>query len=281
MKILITGSSGYIGSHLCKILSKDPDINVYGLDKKPTIFPLENFALQNITENNYWLYEINQLEFDCVVHLAAEVSVPKSVGNPIPYYRTNIIGTLNLLRKIKTKTFIYGSTGSAAHLNNPYSLSKKAAEEIVEQHCKNNSINFSIVRFNNVLGSDDLPIRQDTILAKLKTAIDTGVFNIYGTDYNTKDGTCERDYTHVIDVCNGIKSLIDQPSNQLEEFGSGKATSVKEIITEFKYANGCDFDVMYLDRRQGDVARSVVSIPSRYFRQENCIKDLVKINEYN
>ena len=278
MKVLVTGCSGYIGSHLCKLLSKDPNIELYGLDKSVPVHTSLNFDLQNINWTNYWSHEINTTIFDCIIHLAAEVSVPRSVGNPIPYYQTNVVGTLNLLSKIRTKKFIYGSTGSAAHLSNPYSVSKKAAEEIVEQHCKTHSIEYSIIRLNNVLGSDSLPIRKDTILAHLINSIETKSFMIYGTDYDTKDGTCERDYTHVIDVCEGIKRVINSSSNQLEEFGTGQATTVKEVVEGFQKLNHCDFKIIPMPRRPGDVARSVVKTPSKFFKPNLNITEMLSIN---
>ena len=99
-KILITGNSGYIGSHLCQILKKDLFLKISGLDKNVPLISLDAFYKQDITDLANW--NIDE-EYDCVVHLAAEVAVGRSVFNPTLYYQTNTIGTLNVLKKIKSK----------------------------------------------------------------------------------------------------------------------------------------------------------------------------------
>ena len=112
-KILVTGNSGYIGSHLSQILTKDTSLEVHGLDKQYPIVPLSKFYLKDIRDADDW----NTEEYDCVIHLAAEVAVGRSVFNPTLYYLTNTLGTLNVLTKIKTKRFVFASTGSAAGLS--------------------------------------------------------------------------------------------------------------------------------------------------------------------
>ena len=97
-KILITGNSGYIGSHLSQILVKDSELEIHGLDKDDPKIKVTQFYSQNITEHTNWNIE---QEYDCVIHMAAEVAVGRSVFNPILYYQTNTIGTLNVLKNIK------------------------------------------------------------------------------------------------------------------------------------------------------------------------------------
>jgi UDP-glucose 4-epimerase len=99
-KILITGTSGYIGSHLSQILIKDSSLELHGLDKQSPVIKLHKQYTQDISVDESWN---NTEEYDCVIHLAAEVSVGESVNNPIKYYQTNTIGTLNILKNIKTK----------------------------------------------------------------------------------------------------------------------------------------------------------------------------------
>ena len=130
MKILITGNSGYIGSHLSNILIKKSEYEIHGLDKDIPQVPVHKQYSQDIRNHDWPLHEI----YDCVIHLAAEVSVSRSVNNPILYYTTNTIGTLNVLKNIKTKRFVHASTGSAGPMNNPYGISKRGAEEIVDQY---------------------------------------------------------------------------------------------------------------------------------------------------
>ena len=205
-KILITGNSGYIGSHLSQILIKDSTLEIHGLDKDIPTVQMNKFYSQNITADDWNIDE----EYDCVIHMAAEVAVGRSVFNPTLYYQTNTIGTLNVLKKIKTKNFIFASTGSAAGMNSPYSISKKAAEEIVDQYCRENDIPYTTFRFYNVVGSDGiLPTNPDGLMWNLINAKTTGKFNLFGNDYNTKDGSCVRDYTHVNEICHAVIRGID------------------------------------------------------------------------
>jgi UDP-glucose 4-epimerase len=274
-KILITGNSGYIGSHLSQILVKDKNLDVHGLDKDQPVIRLSQFYSQNITADSDW--DIND-EYDCVIHLAAEVAVGRSVFNPTLYYQTNTIGTLNVLKKIKTKNFIFASTGSAAGMNSPYSISKKAAEEIVDQYCKENKIPYTIFRFYNVVGSDGiLPTNPDGLMWNLINAKTTGKFNLFGDDYNTKDGSCVRDYTHVNEICHAVIQGIDGPTNEIENLGHGVGTTVKEMIKIFKQVNACDFETIICGRRAGDLEASVLPNPSRYMKHLYVMEELLKL----
>jgi UDP-glucose 4-epimerase len=273
-KILVTGNSGYIGSHLSQILIKNKNLEIYGLDKNFPKVQLTHFYSQNITEDTNW--NIND-EFDCVIHMAAEVAVGRSVFNPTLYYQTNTIGTLNVLKKIKTKNFIFASTGSAAGMNSPYSISKKAAEEIVDQYCKEKNIPYTTFRFYNVVGSDGiLPTNPDGLMWNLINAKNTGRFNLFGNDYNTKDGSCIRDYTHVNEICHAVIKGIEDPTNQIENLGHGVGTTVKEMIEIFKRVNNCDFETEICPRRAGDLESSVLPNPSKYMTHLYSVDDLLR-----
>lgn len=274
-KILITGNSGYIGSHLSQILIKDSTLELHGLDKDQPTVMLKKFFDQNITVSTQW--NINE-EYDCVIHMAAEVAVGRSVFNPILYYQTNTIGTLNVLTNIKTKNFIFASTGSAAGMNSPYSISKKAAEEIVDQYCKEHNIPFTIFRFYNVVGSDGiLPTNTDGLMWNLINAKTTGKFNLFGDDYNTRDGSCVRDYTHVNEICYAIMQAIGDHTNQIENLGHGVGTTVKEMIEMFKSVNCCDFETVICDRRAGDLESSVLPNPSRFMKHLYSMNQLLQM----
>jgi UDP-glucose 4-epimerase len=274
-KILITGNAGYIGSHLSKILKNTNDIELHGLDKLTPAILLEKTIIQDISIDNDWGIDT---EYDCVIHLAAEVAVGRSVFNPTLYYLTNTLGTLHILKKIKTKNFIFASTGSAAGMNSPYSISKKAAEEIVMQYCKENNIPFTIFRFYNVVGQDGIkPTNPDGLFYSLINARDTGEFTLFGNDYNTRDGSCVRDYTHVNEICHAVIKAIDTSSNRIENLGHGIGTTVKEMIEIFKKANNCNFEVIIGLRRQGDLEISVLDDVSHYMEKLYTIEDLLKI----
>jgi UDP-glucose 4-epimerase len=273
-KILITGNSGYIGSHLSQILIKDKTVTIHGLDKNNPIITLDKFYKQNIVEDTNWNIED---EYDCVIHLAAEVAVGRSVTTPTLYYQTNTIGTLNVLKKIKTKRLVIASTGAAAGLGSPYGISKRAMEDIVFEYCKNNNIPFTIFRFYNVTGSDGIePTNPDGLFASLIAATKIGKFTIFGDDYNTSDGTCVRDYTHVNEICHAVIQGILESTNQIENLGHGVGTTVKEMTDMFKNVNNCDFEIIKGPRREGDLEISVLSNPSKFMKKIYTIDQLLK-----
>ena len=274
-KILITGNSGYIGSHLTKLLSKRTDLELYGLDRDTPLLPVKEHSQNNITLPGSFLWP-NDFEFDCVVHLAAEVAVGRSVTNPILYYQTNTIGTLRVLQDLKYKRFVHASTGSAGPMNNPYGISKRAAEEIVDQYCKERAIPFTTFRFYNVTGSDGIkPTNPDGLMWNLMNAEKTGVFNLFGDDYNTLDGSAIRDYTHVNEICCALEQAIDRSTNQIENLGHGVDTTVKQMIDLYKKVNNCDFEVRICPRRAGDLERSVLDNPSPFMQQLYTMEDLL------
>jgi UDP-glucose 4-epimerase len=274
-KILITGNSGYIGSHLTQILKKDSELEIHGLDKNDPLLSVDNFYRQNIVEDTDW--NINE-EYDCVIHLAAEVAVGRSVITPTLYYQTNTIGTLNVLKKIKTKRLVIASTGAAAGLGSPYGISKRAMEDVVFEYCKDNNIPFTIFRFYNVTGSDGIePTNPDGLFASLIAATKTGKFTIFGSDYNTSDGTCVRDYTHVNEICHAVIQGISESTNRIENLGHGVGTTVSEMVEIFKEANHCNFEVTVGPRREGDLEVSVLSNPSKFMKKLYNIKELLKV----
>ena len=275
MKILITGNAGYIGSHLTKLLNKRSNLEIYGLDRKAPQLPVKEQARNDITMPGYFLWPTN-FEFDCVIHLAAEVAVGRSVTNPIVYYQTNTLGTLRVLQDLKCKRFIHASTGSAGPMNNPYGISKRASEEIVDQYCKEHNIPFTTFRFYNVTGSDGImPTNPDGLMWNLINAQKTGVFNLFGNDYNTLDGSAVRDYTHVNEICRAIEQAIDCSTNQIENLGHGVGTSVKQMIKLYKQVNHCEFETAICPRRAGDLESSVLDTPSSFMQKLYTMEDLL------
>jgi len=274
--ILITGSSGYIGSHLLKKIKDCFLTDICGLDKEnPNEVNPDRFYYGDIRNDKFLKYKD---PFECVIHLAAEMRVGESVKDPTLYYETNTLGTLNVLKNIKTKHFIFASTGAVEGLNSPYGLSKKAAEEIVIQYCTENNIDYTIFRFYNVVGSDGICIRNpDGLFYNLLKSKDTGVFTIFGDDYDTDDGTCVRDYVHVNEICEAIKLAIEKPSNKIENLGHGCGTSVLEMFNIFKKSNNLDINFEYAPRREGDMAESVLKDVSSYMKKMYSTEDLLKI----
>lgn len=273
-KILVTGCSGYIGGHLVQLLKKITDHEIHGIDRR---------APEHVAPHQFLPLDIRHLrndlmpEFDCVIHLAGSVNVGASVRDPWKYYETNIVGTHNVL-DLRSKNFVLASTGAAAGLGSPYGISKRAAEDIVTQVCRERERSYTIFRFYNVIGSDGVPpTNPDGLMMNLIKARETGEFQLNGVDYNTRDGTCLRDYVHVNEICHALIRAIDQPANGLENLGHGAGITVQEMIDMFKRVNNCDFQVRVGQRRSGDLEASVLDNPSDYLPRLYNLEDLLKI----
>jgi len=277
-KVMITGCSGYIGSHLCKLL--EGKYEVHGLDLHDPIVPINKFYKVDI--NRLFTIPDQTDPYDAVIHLAALVNVGESEKMPIMYYITNLNGTMNVLNKIPTKNFIFASTGAAALCESAYGISKRAAEDCVIEYCtKHNPKDYTMFRFYNVIGSSYgiKPTNPDGLMYNLMMAKDRGEFTIYGNDYDTADGTCVRDYVHVMEICNAIEQAIEKPANGLENLGHGVGKTVKDMVELYKIVNNTSFTVKYGPRRKGDAAVSVLDNPSTYMKHLYELKDLLKISE--
>lgn len=276
-KVLITGSSGYIGSHLCKML-KDK-YEVHGLDINEPIVPVDKFYQVDI--NRLFTIPDQTDPYDAVIHLAALVNVGMSEKMPIMYYITNVNGTMNVLNKVPTKNFIYASTGQASLCINPYSISKRASEDCVIEYCtKHRPTDYTMFRFYNVIGMDGIPpTNPDGLMSALMRAAGTGEFTVFGNDYQTKDGTCMRDYVHVNEICNALMMAIEDPANGLENLGHGFGMSVMDMVNTFKKVNKVDFKVTIGPRKKGDPAVSVLNGTSKYMKELYKFEDLLKISE--
>ena len=275
-KILITGSSGYIGSHLSKMLMDTSQYEVHGLDVNEPQYPIHKFHKQDINR----IFTIDE-EFDTVIHLAALVRVGESEVMPIKYYITNLNGTMNVINRIKTNNFIFSSTGTAQDCESAYGISKRAAEDVVREFCTTHrQTPYTIFRFYNVIGSTVVaPTNPDGLMYNLMKARETGEFTIFGNDYHVSpDGTCVRDYVHVNEICDGLMQAIEKPSNSTECLGHGVGWTVKEIVDEFQKVNNVNFNVKYGPRRKGDIASSVLENVSPYMRNLYTMDELLKVD---
>jgi len=273
-KVLITGCSGYIGSHLSKMLANDYE--VHGLDIDEPQAPLNEFYRCDI---NRPFVIPNDIEYDSVIHLAALVRVGESEQIPIKYYITNLNGTMNVINKIKTKNFIFASTGAAQDCSSAYGISKRAAEDVVKEYCtQHKKQDYTIFRFYNVIGSEGYePTNPDGLMYNLIKARTTKEFTIFGDDYNTSDGTCVRDYVHVNEICDALKRAIEKPSNSIECLGHGVGKTVVDIVNMFKEVNNIDFEVTVGPRRKGDIESSVLENVSPYMRNLYYMEELLKV----
>ncbi len=291
MKVLVTGGAGYIGAHAVRELKKAGyevvilDNLIYGhrelaQGERLIVGDLENCALleQLFAEHR----------FEAVMHFAAYAYVGESVENPAKYYRNNVAATLNLLdamREAKVSRFIFSSTCATygepkevpileSHPQNPinpYGASKMMVERILADYSKAFGLKYVALRYFNAAGADEsgeigedhnpethlIPLVLDAALGKRKH------ITIYGTDYNTPDGTCIRDYIHVTDLANahvlGLKYLENRGESDVFNLGNGNGFSVREVIETARKVTGREILVVEGARRPGDPAQLIGS----------------------
>lgn len=223
---------------------------------------------------------------DIVIHFASSISVFESISHPIKYYKNNTENTLNFLNiliKYNVNNFIFSSTaavyGNPANvpineettLNpiNPYGSSKMMSEMIIKDLSKAYGLRYVILRYFNVAGADpECKIGQISknpthlITRAIKCAKgEIPYIEIYGTDYPTSDGTCIRDYIHVMDIVDAhisvMQWLFEGGENEIFNCGYGHGYSVKEVIEAIKKITGVNFNVKEAPRRVGDPAQLI------------------------
>jgi UDP-glucose 4-epimerase len=263
-RILVTGASGYIGSHLVTHLFNSGKYEVHGIIKygeNEVEKYLHKKIYGDITTDSL-LYHLYRNNYDAIVHLAAKVSVAESVKSPSLYYKTNVEGTMNLISTINPKNLIFASTAAAFDPVSPYALSKIMCENIIRERCNN----YTIFRFFNVAGSDGTNHQVGPATHLIRVAAEAAArkrdqLHLYGIDYNTPDGTCLRDYVHVLDLVDAIEKAIYNPKNTPYEcLGTGKTYSCREVINTMNKVSGKTINVIESPRRAGDAP--VLCIPN-------------------
>lgn len=293
MKILITGGAGYIGSHVAKALLEANRHDVVILDNlcKGSMRAIEALRdvgefefVQESLENTPAIEKLFKREkFDAIIHFAAFIEVFESTQNPLKYYLNNTANAMNLIalaNKYGVKDFIFSSTAATygepdipqvseetpQNPINPYGRSKLMVEWVLKDAAAANpNFKYGILRYFNVAGAaSDGTIGQNypnaTHLIKVATQTIVGKrdkMSIFGDDYDTKDGTCIRDYIHVEDLASAHLAVLDYlQSNDSAVFNVGYGTgfSVKEVVNEAKKVSGVDFKVEIAPSRAGDPA---------------------------
>tara|TARA_B100001113_G_scaffold228422_1_gene187519 strand:- start:338 stop:1360 length:1023 start_codon:yes stop_codon:yes gene_type:complete len=260
--VLVVGGSGYIGTHLCKQLEKNGYVPVVvdrNLDTKPTAFG-PSFDIDLPTNIQALDDVIKRYNIDSCIHLAGSSSVGASNKNPALFYKNNVALTMALLDKLianDVNTFVFSSTASvyadndlnkcmetsSALPSNAYGSSKLAVESILKDYSKAYDINCVALRYFNVAGYDieadpkNIRYKPNKLIdIIIDTAHRHATFKIFGNTYPTKDGTCVRDYVHVMDVAEAnLKALNycrENKGYQMFNIGSGIPTSNLEIINE-------------------------------------------------
>jgi UDP-glucose 4-epimerase len=281
MKILVTGATGYIGSHVCRLLKEHGhhveawDINIHG----------EYNDIMSFCDR-YFSYDVTKDisgSFDAVVHLAGRSVVPDSLLEPTEYYRVNTMGTANLLDRIETGHLLFASTSSAWEMASPYARSKVAAEDVI----KEKATGYTIFRFFNVSGTDGVnrQLGKPSHLIKVAAMVAAGKLSsikVYGTDYPTRDGTCIRDYVHVVDLTKAIVKAVENGAvnTPYECLGSKQGYSVLEVLDTMERVTGVKLNKVYVDKRPGDAVSSVVDKLSNFITLEKTIEDMC-LDQYN
>jgi|TARA_B110000977_G_scaffold197180_1_gene279095 UDP-glucose 4-epimerase len=282
MDVLVTGATGYIGSHVCKLL-KERGHHVTGWDTNI------HGEYNDITEYVDWFDERDVTDpycsdnFDAVVHLAGRGIVPQSLKEPTEYYRVNAMGTANMLDKVNTPHFIFASTSSAWEMASPYAKSKVAAEDIIKEKADG----YTIFRFFNVSGTNGFgrqlgPPSHLIRVAALACVNESPSVNIFGTDYDTRDGTCIRDYIHVVDLASAIvKAAETGPINTPYEcLGSNEGYTVHDVLDMMETVTGKFIDRTQCGRREGDAVASVVDTLSQHCVLTKTLEDMCR-DQYN
>lgn len=297
-KILITGGAGYIGSHtIVDLLGNNYEI--ISIDNFSNSFPsalenLEKLTGKKIHNYNVDLTNLAELktvfnkhpDISGIIHFAALKYVNESVEEPLKYYQNNMNSLFNLLaccKEFKIENFVFSSScsvyGNAKKLpvdentplcvsESPYAETKVMAERVLQDFARVNPFKVSLLRYFNpigahksgLIGENPKGIPQNVVPRITGTALgEFKEFKVFGTDYDTKDGTCVRDYVHVSDIAQGhtlaLNWLFEKAKNGCEVFnmGSGTGVTVLELIKAFEDGSGQKLNYTLTDRRQGDV----------------------------
>lgn len=296
-KILVTGGTGYIGSHtVVQLIQKDFDVHI--LDDLSNSFVWILDRIEKITGKHPAFSKIDlknkraiadlasNYKFDAIVHFAASKAVGESVNYPLKYYENNITGLTNLMAAFQDQKInlvfsssctVYGQpeklpvaeTAPVKLPSSPYGNTKKICEEIIEDVSKVSVLNAVSLRYFNPIGAHDsaligeLPLGQPNNLIPVITQTAIGKrkeLTVFGNDYPTADGTCIRDYIHVVDVADAhlvaVERLINSQNKKKYEvfnLGTGKGYSVMEIIKTFEKISGERLKYKTGSRREGDV----------------------------
>lgn len=301
-KILITGGTGYIGSHTAVEL----------IQKGYEVFIVDNFsnshssvlngilAITNV-EPHFEKLDLTQTnevkryfeahhDLDAVIHFAALKAVGESVAKPLLYYKNNLVSLINVLENMlefqiphlvfSSSCTVYGEPDRLPIKENapikpaisPYGNTKQIAEEIIQETLHANEfLKASILRYFNPIGAHpsgligELPIGIPNNLVPYITQTAAGirdVLRVYGDDYDTADGTCIRDYIHVVDLAKAhivaLERLINEKyesSVEIFNIGTGQGSSVLEVLQTFEEVNNIKLNYIIDERREGDVEK--------------------------
>ncbi len=293
MSILLTGGLGFIGSHTFVELSENNYdaiiIDNLSNSKLEQIDKLEKLTCKKVKFYLGDMMNISNIEkvfsentINHVIHFAGLKSVTDSIEKPLEYYNHNLqilFNLLNVMKKYNCKNLVFSSsatvygnnginiltenTPTGQNITNPYGQTKYFQEEILKDLYKSdNNWNITLLRYFNPVGGHSSGIIKEEpngIPANLfpcilKSIRDKTQLKIYGNTYDTYDGTCIRDFIHVCDLANAHMEVLNSKGLNIYNVGTGKKTSVLDIITTFEKVNNIKLDYVITDKRNGDIA---------------------------
>lgn len=285
-KILVAGGAGYIGAHMVDLLNKKGYVPVVvdnlSTGHKEAVLNAP-FICGDLADTDFLDHVFKIHRFDAVMHFASFIQVGESVQKPSQYYRNNVSNTLNLLDAMidhQVRFFVFSSTAAIfghpeytpideKHSKkpiNPYGQSKLMVENILDDYEKAYGLKSCCLRYFNASGADpDARIGErhdpETHLIPLILQAASGrrkEVKVFGRDYETQDGTCIRDYIHVVDLCEahilGLEKLMKDQKNTQYNLGNGLGFSVQHVIDTAIKVTGHNIKVIGAPRREGDAA---------------------------
>ena len=286
MRIFVTGGAGYIGS-VCSELLLNEGHEVAIFDNlieghRRAVDSRAQFIQGDLADRDQIERALSNTRPDAVMHFAAYALVPESMRDPSKYFRNNVSNGLNLLDAMLTtgvQRIIFSSTcalfgppdrvpideTAPARPANPYGESKLAFEKILRWYDQVHGLKFVCLRYFNAAGAtEDLgeDHRPETHLIPnvLKVAlVQRPSLEIYGTDYETPDGTCIRDYIHIVDLAHAHILALGATASGFYNLGTGGGSSVKEVIAACRKITGRQIDTIEKPRRPGDPPRLIAS----------------------
>lgn len=292
MSILVTGGAGYIGSHtVYKLIEQGNDVVVIDslqTGYKQAIHPQARFYQGDIRDEKFLNDVFSKEEIEAVIHFAANSLVGESMTNPLKYYDNNVYGTKVLLQAMidnGIKNIVFSSTAATygepeklpilesdkTEPTNTYGETKLAMEKMFKWTSKAHDLRYVSLRYFNACGAHEsgkigeahIP---ETHLIPLILQVPNKKrdhINIFGNDYNTKDGTCVRDYIHVVDLAQAhilaVKYLLEGNKSDIFNLGNGIGFTVNEVIEVARKVTGHEIPAVISERRAGDPAQLVAS----------------------
>ncbi len=319
--ILLAGGAGYIGSHTAvELLNSGFDVVVvdnYSNSSPESIKRVEQITGKTVKlyEGDVKNYEVIQRIFsvnkiDCVIHFAGLKAVGESVEKPVLYYRNNIDTTLTLhecMEEAKVENIIFSSSATVygeenpvpyneemkkGSCTNPYGWTKAMMEQILTDACvANKEMSLVLLRYFNpigahesgMIGEDPQGIPNNLMPYVAQVAVGRREkLTIFGRDYDTPDGTCRRDYIHVVDLAKGHVKAVEYSLNhkgvEIFNMGTGTPYSVTEIVEAFERSAGVEIKHVYGERRPGDLSESYANADKAWkllgWKTEKTLEDM-------